>query len=206
MPRQYRPGRGDVYWRRRVIALAGGIAVLGLVVWTVNGTLGGSGTSQSANVTSVGGRHSATPAGPSTPLAGTPSPSASWSLTPSPTPTATSSATAKHRAGQHASQGCPRADVVLSLFATRYRYQAHAVPRFQLDVVSTAVRACMFDVSPGNIQLIIKSGDHRVWGSADCQASTRPHTTRLVRGVRQKGHSFIRQLVKTIRQLRQYIL
>ena len=51
MPRQYRPGRGDVYWRRRVIALAGGIAVLGLVVWTVNGTLGGSGTSQSANVT-----------------------------------------------------------------------------------------------------------------------------------------------------------
>ena len=191
MPRQYRPGRGDVYWRRRVIALAGGIAVLGLVVWTVNGTLGSSGTSQSANVTSVGGRHSATPAGPSTPLAGTPSPSASWSLTPSPTPTATSSATAKHRAGkhqaspagQHASQGCPRADVVLSLFATRYRYQAHAVPRFQLDVVSTAVRACMFDVSPGNIQLIIKSGDHRVWGSADCQASTRPHTTRLVRGV-----------------------
>src|SRR5689334_8826899 len=140
MPRQYRPGRGDVYWRRRVIALAGGIAVLGVVVWTVNGTLGGGGTSQSANVTPVGGHHSAPP---STSLAGTPSPSATWPLTPSPTPTATSSATATHRAGkhqaspagQHASQGCPRADVVLSLFATRYRYQAHATPRFQLDVV-----------------------------------------------------------------------
>ena len=187
MPRQYRPGPGDVYWRRRVIALAAGIAVLGLVVWTVNGTLGG-GASQSANVTSVGGQHSATPGGTPTPLTGTPSPSVTWSATPQSTPTATPSATAthqagKHQAGPHASQGCPRADVVLSLFATRYRYPAHATPSFQVDVVSTAVRGCMFDVSPGNVQLIIKSGSHRVWGSADCQPSTRPHTTRLVRGV-----------------------
>jgi hypothetical protein len=41
----------------------------------------------------------------------------------------------------------------------------------------------MFDLGPRNVQLIIKSGDHRVWGSADCQASSRPHSTRLVRGV-----------------------
>jgi hypothetical protein len=191
MPRQYRPRPGDVYWRRRVIALAAGIAVLGVVVWTVNGTLGNGGASPSANVSSVSGHHSAAPAGPSTPAAGTSSPLATGSPTPSATPTATSSAQDHHRTGkdqagadgQHASQSCPRADIVVSLFSTRYRYRAHATPRFQVDVVSTAARGCMFDVSPRNVQLIIKSGDHRVWGSADCQASSRPHNTRLVRGV-----------------------
>jgi hypothetical protein len=183
MPRQYGPRPGDVYWRRRVIALAAGIAVLGLVVWTVNGTVGSGGASQSANVTPVDGHHPAASAGPPTPAAGTSSPAAAGAPTPRSTPTATSPATAQHRAGKHASQACPRADIVLSLFATRYRYRAHATPRFQVDVVSTAVRACMFDLSARNVQLIIKSGDHRVWGSADCQASSRPHSTRLIRGV-----------------------
>lgn len=161
--------------------------MLGLIVWTVNGTLGNGGASQSANVTSVGGHHSAASTGPSAPAPGTSTPSAAGSPTAQSTPTATSSPTAgKHQAGQdgkHASQACPRADIVLSLFSTRYRYRAHVIPRFQVDVVSTAARGCMFDLGPRNVQLIIKSGDHRVWGSADCQASSRPHSTRLVRGV-----------------------
>jgi hypothetical protein len=186
MPRQYRPRPGDVYWRRRVIALAAGIAVLGVIVWTLNGTLGSGGASPSANVSSVSSHHSAPAAGPSTPAAATSTPAVAGSPTPSSTPTATSSATADGQAGsggQHDSQACPRADIVLSLFTTQNRYRAHATPQFQVDVVSTAARGCMFDMGPRNVQLIIKSGDHRVWGSADCQASTRPHNTRLVRGV-----------------------
>ena len=42
---QQSPGQSDVYWRRRVIALAAGIAVVGLVAWTVNGALGGGAAS-----------------------------------------------------------------------------------------------------------------------------------------------------------------
>jgi hypothetical protein len=185
MPRQYRPRPGDVYWRRRVIALAAGIAVLGVIVWTLNGTLGNGGASPSANVSSISSHHPTASAAPSTPVAGTSSPFATGSPTPSPSPTATSSAK-DHQAGsdgQHSSQACPRADIVLSLFSTRYRYGPHAAPQFQVDVVSTATRGCMFDVSPRNVQLIIKSGNHRVWGFADCQAPSRRHSTRLVRGV-----------------------
>jgi len=190
MPRQYRSRPADVYWRRRVIALAAGIAVLGLVVWTVNGTLGGGGASPSANVSSVG-THSTASTGPSAAASGTSTPSVAGSPSPSSSPTATSSAQGRHRAGKHqagpdgqlGSQGCSRADIVLSLFSSRYRYRVHATPKFQIDVVSTAAGGCAFDLGPRNIQLIIKSGDHRVWDSGDCPASSRPHTARLVRGV-----------------------
>ena len=58
-------GEVNVYWRRRVIALAAGIGLLGLVTWTVNGVLGG-GTMQASDLSQTsrqhGSHHSAQPA------------------------------------------------------------------------------------------------------------------------------------------------
>jgi hypothetical protein len=74
--------------------------------------------------------------------------------------------------------------MVLSLFAAQYSYPAHELPQFEVDVVSTAHRACTFDLGASNIQLLVRAGGKaRVWDSADCVASAGRQVTRLARGV-----------------------
>jgi hypothetical protein len=58
------------------------------------------------------------------------------------------------------------------------------LPRFQLDVVSTAARPCSFDVGAKNVQLVIKAGgERRVWDSAACLGSRGHRLEQLTRGV-----------------------
>jgi len=172
-----------------VIALAAGIAVVGLVAWTVNGALGGGAASQSAQVTHVNGggaRHPATtgsPAAGPTPAA-TPdaSPGAGHASTP---PGRGHSGRTAHQAQASRNVGtCPPGDLVLSLFAARYSYPAHARPQFQVDVVSTAPGTCTFALGAGHVQLLIKAGGiRRVWDSADCARPAGPQPARLAKGV-----------------------
>jgi hypothetical protein len=197
----------DVYWRRRVFALTGAIGALVLIAWTINGALGGAGNAQQAADTTHTGHHhhSGLAAAATTPAAG---PAGTATATPMPTPTATAtprptgSAGAKHNQAKHAQAkhsqnkakqdaagkgsagACPRGAVVLSLFTTKYHYPGHQVPRFQLDVVSTAGRPCSFDVGAKNVQLVIKAGgERRVWDSAACLGSRGHRTVQLARGV-----------------------
>ena len=186
----------DVYWRRRVFALTGAIGALALIAWTVNGALGGAGNARQAADTTHTGRHSHS--GSSAAAATSP---AAPAVTATPTPTATAtpqpteSASAKHSQAKHsqakqdaAGQGsagtCPRGSIVLSLFTVKYHYPGHQVPRFQLDLVSTAVRPCSFDVGAKNVQLVIKAGgERRVWDSAACLGSRGHRMEQLTRGV-----------------------
>jgi hypothetical protein len=206
------PGQSDVYWRRRVIALAVAIGVLALIAWTVNGTLGGAGNARTAADTTPAGQHARrgiAPAAATSPAVSpsTAAPTAAGAATPRPTASAhgqhgqakhgqAKHGQAKHgqaRPGRHragpgtAASGraaaCPRGSVVLSLFTAKYRYPAHQAPRFQLDVVSTAPRPCSFDLGARHVQLVIKAGGERqVWDSADCAAAGH-RMTRLSRGV-----------------------
>jgi hypothetical protein len=203
---QQRPGRGDVYWRRRVIALAAGIAVIGLVGWTLNGVLGGGSVRPSANVSSVTSHLPASPTALPTLITPIPSPSATGSASPGATPTptttgksrasakASASSRPKHRSQRaghqpqagNSGQACPAADIVLSVFTSKYSYRAHAMPHFQVDVVSTAPRPCHFALGPRHVQLLIRAGgERRVWDSGDCAQSSGAQVTRLARGVPQ---------------------
>jgi hypothetical protein len=195
----------DVYWRRRVFALTAAIGALALIAWTLNGALGGAGNAkQAADTTHTGHHHHAGLAA----AAATSSAAPAATATPTPTPTGTAtprptgSASAKQRqakhtqakhgrnhakqnaAGKGSAGACPRGSVVLSLFTTKYHYPAHQIPRFQLDVVSTAARPCSFDVGAKNVQLVIKAGgERRVWDSAACLGSRGHRTEQLTRGV-----------------------
>jgi hypothetical protein len=192
------PGQNDVYWRRRVIALAAAVVVLGLIVWSVNGALGGAGTAKQAADQTHTGQHShgaaaTAPASPSP--SATPTPAATGTATPRPT----ASASAKHGARKHSRAGsthavtaashagsCPRGSVVLSLFTTKYRYSAQQTPRFEVDVVSTAPRPCAFDLGDRHVELVIKAGgERRVWDSADCVQGSGRRVAKLTRGVPQ---------------------
>jgi hypothetical protein len=195
---QPRRGQTDVYWRRRVIALAAGIVLIGLVVWTLNGTLGGGSARPSADVAHVAGQHAASPAPAGGALGAAGTRSSAPRLTATPTPPA--SAHTKHRAGQASSkhrpggdrhpartagavQTCPQAGIVLSVFTSRHSYPAHSTPRFQVDVVSTAPKTCSVNLATRHLHVLIKSGPHRVWDSADCARPSGPRITKLARGV-----------------------
>ncbi len=115
----------DVYWRRRLFALAAGLAVFGLLAWAVGGA---SGTRQAAattslnsqppqaKVTPVGASPAPTSPSPSSPSPSSPSPSAT-SPSPSPSPTGSAGSHKKpavkapraHKAAQAGKAGRPHA-------------------------------------------------------------------------------------------------
>jgi hypothetical protein len=183
---QQRAHQPDVFWRRRVIALAAGIAVVGLLAWAVNGVVG----TGDVNRQVARGSHPASGAalaGTPTASQGTPS-SAAASAQPSasagtPTPARSPRPGRKTVTTAHTGSGCPPGDVVISLMASQDSYPAQVLPQFQVAIVSTAPRSCTFDVGAKSMQLVIRSGPARVWGSADCMASARPQVTNLARGV-----------------------
>jgi hypothetical protein len=184
----------DVYWRRRLFALAAGLAVFGLLAWAVGGA---ASTRQTAATTSL---NTPPPQPKVTPVAASPTPS----VTPSPSPSATgtpgshkkhgkkhagkpSKARAKHAAAAAsgpAGSGCPAGDVVITMTASSNSYGARARPEFSLDLVSTDSRTCTIDTGSRHLALVIESGGVRVWGSADCAGKSGASvTTKLKRGV-----------------------
>lgn len=184
----------NVYWRRRVIALAAGLGMLALVAWTVNGALAG-GPRQATDLSQTTRQHPGRPSTPpatSSPAAspgGTASATPSPTVTPTPSPSATGHAAAKrHPAGRGrkpaagASGACPHAGLVLSLFSARHSYPARAQPEFDVDVVSTASGRCSADLGPSHLHVVIRSDGKRIWDSADC-AGLAPRATTLARGV-----------------------
>ena len=177
-------GQVNVYWRRRVIALAAGIGMLTLVTWTVNGALGGGAPRRATDLSQTSSQHSSHPA----PAA--PSPTGTRPPSPSPSAKHGTSAT-RHPAGPRrpktaaarAPGACPYADLVLSLFSAQYSYPAHAPPQFSVDVVSTAPGPCTVDLGATHLHIVVRAvGKQQVWDSADC-ARPAPRATTLARGV-----------------------
>ena len=188
------PGQVNVYWRRRVIALAAGLGMLALVTWTVNGALAG-GPRQATDLSQTTSQHPGRPSTPPATSSPAASPGSTASATPSPTvtPTRSSSATGHAAAKRHpagrarktapgASGACPHAGLVLSLFPARYSYPAHAQPQFDVDVVSTASGRCSADLGASHLHVVIRSDGKQIWDSADC-AGLAPRATTLARGV-----------------------
>ncbi|MDX6391914.1 MAG: hypothetical protein QOJ73_2977 [Streptosporangiaceae bacterium] len=188
---QQRAPQPDIYWRRRVIALALGIAIIGLLAWAVNGVVSGSNATSSA--AGVGHPKSATvpPAsapvmpsltpsgfGASAQASAANSPGPSGSPTPSPSPTRKTVTTA------HTGDGCVAGDIVITLSAASYSYGSGVRPNFDAAVVSTSAHRCAFDIgAKEGVRLVIKSGPARVWASSDCPASGGTRITHLARGV-----------------------
>ena len=188
------PGQINVYWRRRVIALAAGLGMLALVTWTVNGALAG-GPRQATDLSQTTSQHPGRPSTPPATSSPAASPAGTASATPSPTvtPTPSSSATGHAAAKRHPAGGgrktaagvsgaCPHAGLVLSLFSARYSYPAHARAAFDVDVVSTASGRCSADLGASHLHVVIRSAGKQIWDSADC-AGLAPRATTLARGV-----------------------
>lgn len=187
----------NVYSRRRVVALVLGLGVLSLLAWSINGAVGWvSEISQAAHVTRVPHRaHLSSPAtGPRVRSTRTPVASASPRQRPAARPARARTRPARTASPTPApaptagtvglSRGCPPSDVVVSLIPGQGSYGSHALPEFDVDVVSSAPGACAVNVGARYLWLVVRSGGiARVWSSAGCATHAGSRVVRLADGV-----------------------
>ena len=163
-----RSASADAYWRRRLFALAAGLAVLGLLAWAVGGTAGAHPTAATTPLHHHHVRPPAPPAAGATP----PRPRARRpARLPPPGRRRTRPAGSTRARPQSRSPGtrpraaaagtqspggdCQAADVVLTLTASSNSYGRAARPEFDLDVVSTASRTCTFNVGTRHLTVLV---------------------------------------------------
>jgi hypothetical protein len=201
----------DSFWRRRVVTLAAGLGLLGILAWAFSGGGGKSASppsrsSQAAGVSSAAA-YGGTPTSPSS-GASQAGPAIPGLPSASPAPAAGASASANSRnrlsalgkpgaastapamsppvspAGSGPGPGgrCSPSAVVLSLF-TRPEYYSGQYPQFDVYAVSTASGACSFDVGTGHLQVVVMSGGRVIWDSADCSGGESHRVAELRRGV-----------------------
>jgi hypothetical protein len=171
-----------VYWRRRLVALVIGLAVLALIAWAFSGALGGGATGTGHPAAGHGA------AGHGTGSSGQGG-SGQGGAAAAPAAAASAGTQGSHAAGHHAQAAtgqptsCHHGDVVLSLVPGQESYSPGQLPQFSVDVVSTSPATCTFNVGASHVALVIRSGSVRVWSSADCVQGAGNLASDLQRGV-----------------------
>lgn len=185
------------YWRRRFLALVGGLAILAVLAWACSGAFGSSlaARTSAAGGALAGGRaarqggHGAGGSGAVPARSAQPSALASPAPAASPAAAASSPAAAlpQPAGSQDPAAGqpgrCHSSDVVLSLSASQNSFSAREIPVFDVAIVSTSAGRCTFNVGAKHVMLVIRAGRVRIWGSADCVEGRGSLITSLERGV-----------------------
>jgi hypothetical protein len=180
----------SVYWRRRFFALVVGLAILAVVAWALNGAVARPAPAADRSGTNVANTGAAlqpgtddTPSSAASPASGSSvaakAPAGATDRSPTPGASPGSHATAV----RHGPPPCVPADVVLSLFSAQGSYSARQTPEFDVDVVSTADRTCLFNIGASHLVLQVTRGSKQVWTSADCAEGQASLVTRLRRGI-----------------------
>jgi hypothetical protein len=176
----------DFYWRRRLIVLVGGLAIVGGVAWGLSALAGPAGPVRAAGAPhaslAVRGTPSAAldaPAGSRASSARTAaSPATSASSRPSPASSASSGSAASMTTsapseGSSPSRAvtCSPSAIVLSLFTTQLGYGPRQQPRFEVYAVSTAPGSCTLAWGVSLIRVIVTRDGQVLWDSSACPAS-----------------------------------
>jgi hypothetical protein len=166
------------YWRRRVVVLAAGVAVLGFPIWAVNQALGGSKAPRSytSDVAGPSARaragHGHAPAREiadlgSKPRARPSTVSRGGRASPSPGP---------------GRQTCATRAVLLTLRSARHRYGPGEQVTFVVGAVSTRSRPCRIDLGPRFTSVVVAFGGTPLWDSSSCLRGTGSRAVMLRRG------------------------
>jgi hypothetical protein len=169
------------YWRRRVVVIAVGVAVLGLPVWAVNKALGGSQAPGQGSSQSYAG-HVASPstgsrAGPGQGQAPTRE-TADLGSRPPTRPSAVPPGADTSPAPRRGRQAC----AVLTLRSARHRYGPGEQVTFVVGAVSTRSRPCRVDLGSKFTSVVVASGGTPLWDSSSCLRGTGSRVVMLRRG------------------------
>lgn len=171
----------EVYWRRRIVAGVGALAVVGLVValivWTTSGSDGPkqtaatpSGTGQVAptsaelSETAAPGNQGSGDGGQQGGQGG-----GSGSSTPTSTPGQTSVA-ATTPAPVPASGLCPDQNISVVLYTDKPTYKTGDQPQFTLVTTNAGLTACTRDVGKAAQNVVVRTldGTRTLWSARDC--------------------------------------
>ena len=151
------PQSPGVYWFRRVLVLLVVVALVLGVRWLLTGR--GSDASSGA-------------AGPSASPSASPTASASASTTPSPSSTAKPSTSGSPKpSGSGGSGTCKDSAITVTASTDAASYAVGSTPRLRMRIQNTSDTACKRDVGAAMNELVITSGDTRVWSSDDCNTA-----------------------------------
>jgi hypothetical protein len=175
------------YWRRRVVTLAAGLAVLTLLTWAVNVALGGSraagqGSPRAAARHVTGPRSHSRAEGHRQTLAGD-AVALGLQQRPHPRPPAPRpKATAVHvpGAGPHA---CLSSAVTLTLRAVHGSYGPGQPATFVVRAIHTGTRPCPVNLGSRFVSVVVASGATPIWDSSSCLRGTGSRVVTIRRGV-----------------------
>ncbi|TAM86595.1 MAG: hypothetical protein EPN43_10395 [Jatrophihabitans sp.] len=166
------PRPPSVYWRRRLLLVAGIVAILVLIVLTTKAVVSGdSGSTGGPGPQAGGTTRTGTPT-PSPQATGaaspTTSPASSPAAVPSTTP-ASSSPVAPVSSPSAVAPQCNVAQLHLAATVAQPTYQVGAEPVLGLQITNPGPQPCVQDVADSQIVMTVYNGASRVWGSHDCQ-------------------------------------
>lgn len=182
------------YWRRRLVVLAIGLAVLAAAVWGLSEALrvqprpvqpgSGAGARPSGSPGAGGSGQAGTARGRTSqgPRAAGNSPGGRAGPGRHATVSARPSASASGFGGFKPAF-CSWHSIVLSVSAAQASFGPGEQPGFSLNVVSTQPADCSFNVGPGHLALVIREGPTRIWSSADCVSGSPNLVAALRRGI-----------------------
>lgn len=148
------PQTPGVYWVRRILAI---LVILALVLglrWLLTGRSTSSDT--------------AAPGASSSPSAGPTTPAPSSSPSASPTTSTSASPSTKPSASATGVAACADSDITVTASTDAASYSVGATPRLRMRIQNTSAKDCKRDVGAAVNELLISSGDTRVWSSDDC--------------------------------------
>jgi hypothetical protein len=100
-----------------------------------------------------------------------PEPSQSSTPAPDPSPSTSKSASAKPTASSSSGTGnCKNNQIKVTASTDAASYQVGATPRLRMRIQNVSTSACKRDIGSKSNELVITSGDARVWSSDDCNA------------------------------------
>ena len=157
-----------VYWRRRVLTL---LAAL-FAVFLLGRVFGGGAAAEPP----PGQATESSPIPVPTVAPATPTPARAVPTRAGPTRT---------RSARPAATACAAAAIEVRVRADSRAYAGDRRPKFTLQFGNISRAPCRLDVGPNALELVVTSGDDRIWSSDDCNPSRRSEVTTFAPGERQ---------------------
>ena len=173
------------YWRRRVVVLAVGVAVLGLPIWAVNEALGGSQAPGQGSPRSYAGHVAGPSARP--PAAGghrqAPArQTADLGSRPRARPPAVPRDASTSSSPRPRRQTCAGGAVLLTIRSARHLYGPGEPVTFVVGAVSTRNRPCRVDLGSRFTSVVVAHSGTPLWDSSSCLRGTGSRVVMLRRG------------------------
>ena len=162
------PQPASVYWRRRLVLLGSGAALLVLLAMTVKIITSGSDEPAKAQGSPTTATRSSTPAHRS-------STAAVERTSSSAKHTRTKSASSSKHSSTAPPPACSTNDLSVAAVTAKDSYLVGDQPVLELQVTNTGAGSCVQDLADKQVELKVYNGESRVWGSHDCKIQ--PGTT-----------------------------